>query len=29
LWTSVGHKYKLLQFLEFMNHEGKWLLAGQ
>ncbi len=29
LWTSVGHKYKLLQFLEFMNHEGRWLLAGQ
>jgi len=23
LWTNVGHKYKLLQFLEFMNHEGR------
>ncbi len=23
LWTSVGHKYNLLQFLEFMNHEGR------
>jgi hypothetical protein len=29
LWTNVGHKYKLLQFLEFMNHEGMWLLVGQ
>jgi hypothetical protein len=23
LWTNVGHKYNLLQFLEFMNHEGR------